>query len=70
MTPEEIAIRQFLTFAELKGVEMGGTVTYGFAMEYSDFRPMHKDDYGNLISDFVKSLKAGNEQPKEIQPNE
>ena len=55
MTNDRMVVERFLIFAEQKGVELGGNVTYGFVMEYTDFRPMHKSDYQNLITDFIAS---------------
>lgn len=56
-------IERFLTFAETKGVELGGTVVYGFALGYDEFRPMAKQDYPNLIADFLAlELSQENQQ--------
>jgi len=48
-------IERFITFAESKGMELGGHAVHGFAMEYTSFVPLHKDDYTKLISDFIES---------------
>ena len=53
MTKEEEIVRAFLLFAGTKGIELGGIAISGFAMEHSDFCPLLKDDYPNLISDFM-----------------
>ena len=51
-------IEKFLTFAEEKGITLGGDVVYGWALEHQEFRPMHKDGYAGLIRDFLKSLNG------------
>jgi len=47
-------IESFLRYAETKGITLGGDVVYGFALENTEFRPMHKEDYPVLINDFMK----------------
>lgn len=49
-------IEAFLAFAEKKGIELGGDVTYGFGLEHTEFRPMLKEDYSALIRDFVSDF--------------
>lgn len=55
---ERELITKFITFFESKGIELGGFVTCGFAMERTEFAPMHKDDYQNLINDFLFAIKT------------
>lgn len=51
-------LMDFLRFADSKDMHLGGIVVYGFGMEHSDFRPLHKDDYQNVIDDFLASLPS------------
>ncbi|MFA5261027.1 MAG: hypothetical protein WC450_07365 [Candidatus Omnitrophota bacterium] len=53
---EQQLIEQFLSFAEAQGIVLGGDVIYGFALEYTEFRPLKKDDYTSLITDFLKYI--------------
>ena len=52
---EKELIEAFLKFADEKGIELGGQVTHGFAMEKSTYRPMASEDYEKLISHFIES---------------
>lgn len=53
---ERELIESFLRFAGKKGVELGGLVVHGFALEQTTYRPMASQDYPGLISDFIKDL--------------
>ena len=57
MTDKEQIIRSFLTFLESKGMSIGGEVDYGFALERTEYVPLHKADLNNVITDYLKETQ-------------